>query len=325
MGVVIDCNPNETPKPIFPHQYPIEGTGDGNNRIDISKPLLGHDLLTYQNEDSNQNDLLRQTTLILGNQPISVQNNPDSGQPIFGLQNLTNDPNQPVIQVPNSDFSQPAFGDTAEYLAAADAAAVAGLAAYGGAALSAAFAAELGPAIALSSTGIGAIIAVAVLAITALTFGIMDAFAGRPKMEATSDIAKFANSPSRVLSLLGQGAIKLLNLKIPVSSPAASKIFATYFKQAVEEYVKERQALGDTKITIKSATAFMSLVMHELGNYNKGHHGTIIAMLRLHNLYEQYLKTGELPHHAPKPKPKPKPKHQPNTVRKRHANRKHTT
>jgi hypothetical protein len=146
-----------------------------------------------------------------------------------------------------------------------------------------------------------ALVVTGVVAALAAIPELIGAFSGRPKMEATVDIAKHANSWNPVTNLLGKGAYALYKAGIPISSPNGNHIFGYWFKQAVEEYIKLKNDIGDNKVTRQDARVALGNVLYELGNPGHGK-GAINALDKL-AIANGYSNTGTTTVTQPQPKP----------------------
>lgn len=95
----------------------------------------------------------------------------------------------------------------------------------------AAVSAALGGLEGVASAGLGEILSLAGVNPLQLVIG---AFSGRPKMQATFDAVSLVNDANPALKLLGLAAGALYNQGIPLSSPAADRIFGKAFAEAVK-------------------------------------------------------------------------------------------
>ena len=97
-------------------------------------------------------------------------------------------------------------------------------------------------------------------------------FSGRPKMQATADIASsLLRQRNPALRLLGIGATKLVQDGIAISSPDASRIFGPYFERAV---LLETQArfpnAPNAQNNLRLSAETLQSALHEAGNPGQG-------------------------------------------------------
>lgn len=102
---------------------------------------------------------------------------------------------------------------------------------------------------------------------------LIGAFSGRPKMEATQDIASSANNSDPVIALLGQGAQQLDSKGVPISSSKSSDTssFGPYFQVASD--IENLVRWGTTNPTPQQAdltATTLKNALTELGNPGQG-------------------------------------------------------
>lgn len=113
-------------------------------------------------------------------------------------------------------------------------------------------------------------LAIITLAATAISFailGIIDLFAGRPRLEATADIAAYANSPSPILAVLGKAAANAVALGIPIST-SNSSVWGSLFLNAVSTARDDLTALYP-EMTPQQISILMYILLQEMANPNR--------------------------------------------------------
>lgn len=128
-------------------------------------------------------------------------------------------------------------------------------------------------------------VALVIFAISAAVVSLLSIFGvGRPKLQATSDISLYANSPSPILSTLGQAALRARELGIPLSTSDPT-VWSTVFGPAITDVYNQLQSLYPT-YNARQIQALMYILIQEMGD--PAHHSPIFII----QLLRDQLKSG---------------------------------